>query len=130
MQNLVKVNLFGIHQLFLKVGDKRCKHLIDDESLIKVEKLNDLINKANIEHTKGEKTESGIMLNSPQVKLVSKNHRLKDNDEEFFSIDLSDQIMNLRTQYRLIKRGQKAGSFGNGHLNMWYKVGMTTGLNT
>jgi hypothetical protein len=41
------------------------------------------------------------------------------------SIDLSDQARAMSTQYFLIEQAKERGNFGEGNMNMWYKVGVT-----
>ena len=45
------------------------------------------------------------------------------------SVDLSDQASALSTQYQLITKGKERGNFGEGNMNVWYKVGVNQAAN-
>jgi hypothetical protein len=76
--------------------------------------MNEILDSFDIEYTAANRTAGEVL---PTIKLVSDDA----------SIDITDQLSALSAQSRLIQKAKTQGDFGQGNMNMWYKVGVTQG---
>jgi len=100
----------NINDLFLE-ADSHCPDLVLEET---VEKVNSVLDTFSVEFTPADR-KAGEKL--PKIKLSSYDT----------SVDISRHFSILSTQYQLIGEAKDRGDFGKGNLNMWYKVGDTSG---
>ena len=78
-----------------------------------------MIDASVVVHKKATTTESGRVLAPSYIAIKSKNG---------YEYDLSDYASVLASQADLIDAAEKKGSFGQGNINMWYRLGMNSGV--
>ena len=98
----------NINSLFL-AANEGCSHILEAD---KVEEMNEILDSFDVEYTAANRTAGEVL---PTIKLVSDDA----------SIDITDQLSALSAQSRLIQKAKSQGDFGQGNMNMWYKVGVT-----